>query len=259
MGTPASPTRITLAAATNFNDILLGPFGVSRPKYSIFTSEVYRIDLYQQGVLGITSGGTITDDIDIIPGVGSSLRGTAQWINDYAYGITYRLLRDSNNNGVLDTSDTLIDNGTPKTNVNGEVVMRNNVSAGIYFVEINDANGNGVSRTQSSLVFDPGFLYETPMRRSDFNGDSRDDLILANQAAGWSGIWTMNGTSPSAWTTLPYAGGALPVGAGDFNNDGKDDLILANQAAGWSGIWTMNGTSPSAWTTLPYAGGAMPV
>jgi len=94
---------------------------------------------------------------------------------------------------------------------------------------------------------------------SDFNNDGQSDLILANPAAGWSGIWTMNGTSPSGWTTLPWAGGAMPVGAGDFNNDGQSDLILANPAAGWSGIWTMNGTSPSGWTTLPWAGGALPV
>jgi len=46
---------------------------------------------------------------------------------------------------------------------------------------------------------------------SDFNNDSQPGLILANPAAGWSGIWTMNGTSPSGWTTLPWAGGALPV------------------------------------------------
>lgn len=176
MGTPASPTRIIIGAATNFNDILQGEFGASRPKYSIFTSEVYRIDLYQQGVLGIASGLSITDNIDIIPGEGSSLHGTAHWIDDYAYGISYRLLRDSNNNGTLDSADTLIDYGTPKTDANGEIVMRNNASAGIYFVEINDANGNGVSRTQSSLVFDPGLLNDTPMQGSDFNGDFRNGV-----------------------------------------------------------------------------------
>jgi hypothetical protein len=69
----------------------------------------------------------------------------------------------------------------------------------------------------------------------------------------------MNGTSPSGWATLPYASGAMPVGAGDFNNDGQDDLIMVNASGGWSGIWTMNGTSPSGWATLPYASGAMPV
>ena len=259
MGTPASPTPIRLRAATRFNDILLGALGASRPKFSIFNREVYRIDLYQQGVLGIASGGTITDNINIIPGEGGSLRGTAQWINDYAYGIAYRLLRDSNNNGVLDSADTLIDFGTPITNVNGEVVIRNNVSAGVYFVELSDSNGNGTSRTQSSLVFDPGFLYGSPMRRSDFNNDGKDDLIMGNASGGWSGIWTMNGTTPSTWTTLPSASGALPVGAGDFNNDGKDDLIMVNASGGWSGIWTMNGTTPSTWTTLPFASGALPV
>jgi len=165
MGTPASPTLIKLARATSFNDILMHPIGNARPNYSIFTSEVYRIDLSQQGVLGIASGGSITDNIDIIPGEGGSLRGTSQWIDDPAYGIAYRLLRDNNNNGRLDSPDTLIDYGTPKTNANGEIVMRNNVSAGSYFIEINDTNGNGVSRTKSSIVFDPGLPYETGIDR----------------------------------------------------------------------------------------------
>ena len=69
----------------------------------------------------------------------------------------------------------------------------------------------------------------------------------------------MRGTSPTEWTTLPYMGGAMPVGASDFNNDGQDDLIIANAAAGWSGIYAMRGTSPTEWTTLPWAGGALPV
>ena len=90
-------------------------------------------------------------------------------------------------------------------------------------------------------------------------GDGQPDILLGNAAQGWSGIWTMKGTSVSGWVPLPYANGALPVGVGDFNGDGQDDIILANAAQGWSGIWTMNSTNPVAWTPLPYASGALPV
>ena len=82
---------------------------------------------------------------------------------------------------------------------------------------------------------------------------------MVNAAQGWSGIWTMNGTTPVSWATLPYASGAMPAGAGDFNGDGQADILMANPSQGWSGIWTMNGTTPVGWASLPYAAGAVPV
>ena len=94
---------------------------------------------------------------------------------------------------------------------------------------------------------------------SDFNGDGQADILLANAGGGWSGIWTMNGTTPVGWTPLPNTYGALPMGAGDFNGDGKDDILLANAAGGWSGIWTMDGTTPVGWTPLPNTYGALPM
>ena len=174
-------------------------------------------------------------------------------------GVSLSIARDMDNDRQLDESEIFATKSLPNDEFTGGKnvsVFNQKLNPGSYFIEYESSVGRLFELFYfSDLKVSGG----APKRRSDFNGDFRDDLIMVNASGGWSGIWTMNGTSPSAWTTLPYASGALPVDAGDFNNDGKDDLIMVNASGGWSGIWTMNGTSPSAWITLPYAGGAQPV
>ena len=89
---------------------------------------------------------------------------------------------------------------------------------------------------------------------TDFNGDGKNDIVLQNQAAGWAGVWTMDGSSVTGWAGLPSTSGANIVGVGDFNSDGKNDVVL--QGAGWAGVWTMNGSSVAGWAGLPSTSGA---
>lgn len=74
-----------------------------------------------------------------------------------------------------------------------------------------DSNSNQAFVTSSTGNVIAFALPDLKPAKADFNADGRADLIMANARGGWSGIWTMNGTSPSGWTTLPYASGALPV------------------------------------------------
>jgi hypothetical protein len=95
----ATPTRISLtASATNFNDIKANnpAIGSSRATNQI-VDLTYRIDLTQQGVIGVISGLILTDNIDIIPSEGSSIRNS-QYVDNTAYGINYKLYKDSNTN-----------------------------------------------------------------------------------------------------------------------------------------------------------------
>ena len=95
----------------------------------------------------------------------------------------------------------------------------------------------------------------TPFRsnRTDFNGDGKNDIVLQNQAAGWAGIWTMDGSTVSGWAGLPSTSGGKIVGTGDFNGDGKNDVVL--QGAGWAGVWTMNNNTVTGWAGLPSTSG----
>jgi hypothetical protein len=114
---------------------------------------------------------------------------------------------------------------------------------------ISTANG---SATGTIINDDPS---TTGTKNSDFNGDGKNDLIVQNQAAGWAGIWTMNGSTVAGWAALPSTGGGKIAGVGDFNGDGKNDIVVQNQGAGWAGIWTMNGSTVTGWAALPSTGG----
>jgi hypothetical protein len=79
---------------------------------------------------------------------------------------------------------------------------------------------------------------------SDFNGDSKSDIVFSNNA-GQALVWTMNGgakLSASAVLGTRDNAGARIIGGADFNGDHKSDLLVQN-AAGQAFVWTMNGTS----------------
>jgi FG-GAP-like repeat len=76
---------------------------------------------------------------------------------------------------------------------------------------------------------------------SDFNGDTRSDILWQN-ADGQASIWDMSGNA------LTGGGGVSPnpgsswkaIGTGDFNGDGHADILWQN-ADGQASIWDMNG------------------
>ena len=91
----------------------------------------------------------------------------------------------------------------------------------------------------------------------DFNKDGNTDILMSNASQGWSGFYTMNGTTANGWVGLPYSSGAVATGAGDFNKDGNTDILMSNASQDWSGFYTMNGTTTSNWVSLPYSSGAV--
>jgi hypothetical protein len=212
----ATPTRISLtASATNFNDIKANnpAIGSSIPTNQI-VDLIYRIDLTQQGVLGVISGFILTDNIDVIPSEGSSIRNP-QYLDSTAYGINYTLYKDNNSNFQLDLSDRLIDSKNIKSNVSGYVVFQKSLTPGTYFLTLTDSNGTLSSRSRSSILFDPGTLYgesvDTPNTVTDFNKDGNTDILMSHASQGWSGFYTMNGTTASSWVSLPYSSGAVAM------------------------------------------------
>jgi len=65
----------------------------------------------------------------------------------------------------------------------------------------------------------------------DFNGDSKPDLALANQAADTASVLLNNGSGTfGAATSYNVGDNPRGIAAGDFNEDGSPDLAVANQA-----------------------------
>ena len=156
---------VRLYSATNYNDIKGGHIGSSRPTPNK-VNDTFKVNIPQAGVLGLASGLAITDVIDSIPPEGGAMQGTAQWINDYSYGVTFSLYKDLNSNGFLDASDGLIGVRTPTSIVNGEILFQLNVDPGGYLIHVTDSNGHGnpfdldvYSRSAALVVYDPGSTY----------------------------------------------------------------------------------------------------
>ena len=67
----------------------------------------------------------------------------------------------------------------------------------------------------------------------DFNGDSKQDLAVANFNSDNVSILLGDGAgSFSAATNFGASGGSIKVAVGDFNGDGKQDLAVANYRSG---------------------------
>lgn len=84
----------------------------------------------------------------------------------------------------------------------------------------------------------------------DFNGDGKDDLIVANPVSNTYAVAISNGSSfgaPGTGTWLTGWGGR-PVWAriGDFNGDGKDDLIGSNPTNNTYAVATSDGSQLGA-------------
>ncbi|HEY0770738.1 MAG TPA: VCBS repeat-containing protein, partial [Sphingobacteriaceae bacterium] len=106
----------------------------------------------------------------------------------------------------------------------------------------------------SSLTFAPSSFNvgTTPFHSvtSDFNGDGKLDIAVANQSSNNISILLGNGTGGfTASTTGGIGSGPGSVAVGDFNSDGKVDLVTANVGGSFSLLFG-NGTGsyPSAST-----------
>ena len=200
--------------------------------------------------MGLASGFAITDVIDSIPREGSSLRGTAQWINDYSYGVTFSLYRDLNGNGILDTSDGLIGVRTPTSNVNGAMLFQLNVDAGSYLIKVTDSNGFGnpfnlnmYSRSAARVVYDAGSTYA--LSRADrLTGSAANNVYIVDNASDLIAE-TLNGGIDTVRSSVSYI---LPANVENLTLSGSAAIngtgnALANTITGNGAANILNGAA----------------
>src|ERR1035441_3319900 len=91
-------------------------------------------------------------------------------------------------------------------------------------------------------VSDPATLGLFVVAVGDFNGDSRQDVVMVDGERNTIEIYLGNGDG-TFQSALAYAVGALPVlaVAGDFNGDGKMDLAVTNNQSNNVSILLGNG------------------
>src|SRR6266496_1191921 len=86
--------------------------------------------------------------------------------------------------------------------------------------------------------------------KSDFNGDSKADILWQN-TSGARAIWLMNGTTYGSSVNLGTVAISWNIaGSGDFNGDGKADILWQNSSTGQRLIWIMNGTTHTSAVSL---------
>jgi hypothetical protein len=124
--------------------------------------------------------------------------------------------------------------------------------------------GSGGGFTAMSTI--PAGISPQSVIPTDFNGDSKTDLVLANEDPGGSNasVMVLMGVGDGTFTTsmnTPY-GSRRPtaVDVADFNGDSKQDFAVANYASGDFSVWLGNGNGTFSTTTNPVIGsGTMPV
>ena len=98
-----------------------------------------------------------------------------------------------------------------------------------YFCERHGAAG-GVGMSGQITVTAP------IAKRSNFNGDSRSDILWRNTSTGANVIWrSASSSTQTAVTTLSVAWRA--VGLGDYNGDHRSDILWRNSSTGSNTIW----------------------
>lgn len=199
MSSRTSPTRVSLnfwSRPPYLLDVYGRVIGNYRPTASL-VSDVYRVDIGRSGILGVVSGDATTADVDVlgIPQEGGSLN-LSQYSNNYAFGIAYALVQDSNGNGRMDGADRLIDSKSISSKVNGFVVFQKAVTPGTYFIELSDTNGAASkggdpikyilaeSKSLSTILFIPGAAaVNNPQIPRSITGGSGNDILRGTAAA----------------------------------------------------------------------------
>ncbi len=118
-----------------------------------------------------------------------------------------------------------------------DIVVSNEEEAPAVSGDVNILLGFGNGSFGRAVQYHAGNGAAHSIAVADFNGDGKDDLVVASACTFSSDIpfceahrmFSMNGTFPDydvAWLSWP-----LSVATGDFNNDGKPDFAVAQLGA----------------------------
>lgn len=131
--------------------------------------------------------------------------------------------------------------------------------------------GNGLLRIVDAETFQvladlnpyPGFVGGLSVAVGDFNGDHRDDILVAPGQGGPARIDTFDGYAAtqgslvrlSGYSFNPNFGGGLSVAAADFNGDGTSDIAAATGPGTPAVVWVLNGLNLASMATIKPFGG----
>ena len=214
--------NLMLFNGANFSGTISGPLSVDfEGDASLSGLEDYSGDTTLEGQTGqpVTLANTGTFDMVSNNNIGN--QPTSVFVNN-------GLFEKTGGGGVSDVTSNFINGG-----------VLNVLSGSIEFSD--GFTNNGVIHgllTQSGAV-----TTVSAAAPSDFNGDSKSDILLQN-TSGQASIWDMNGnTFVGGGAVSPNPGPSwTAVGTGDFNGDGHADILWQN-SDGQASIWDMNGTS----------------
>ena len=106
-----------------------------------------------------------------------------------------------------------------------------------------DANGEILFAADSGTLYRFGAWNGRLSRLPDLNGDGRGDLVWRNRMNGSTGLWLMNGASPTAAQTVMTDANWSVTHVGDLSGGGASDLVWRHRVNGSTAVWIMNGTA----------------
>ncbi|HET7125596.1 MAG TPA: plastocyanin/azurin family copper-binding protein, partial [Lysobacter sp.] len=75
------------------------------------------------------------------------------------------------------------------------------------------------------------------VRRYDFNGDGRSDILWRNGSNGANSIWRSASSATKQAVTSVINPAWSVVGSGDYNGDGRADILWRNGSTGANSMW----------------------
>ncbi len=175
------------------------------------------------------------------------------WRNASTGRTTIWYMNDEWTSGYADILPTISDPdwtiaGVADFNSDGkpDILWRNSSTGQATVWYMNGATWTGGYDDLHPLVSDPNWAI---VGVTDFNGDSKPDILWRNSSTGQKLVWYLNGA-----TRIGQSAEVLPavsdlnwkiVSVRDFNSDGKPDILWRNSSTGQATVWYMNGAT---WT-----------
>jgi FG-GAP-like repeat len=214
---------------------------------------------------GAVYAGTISGPLSLIFNGDASLNGLEDYTGSATVASGFSVT--NGNGGTYDLVANTNVNGTSTSNFINKNLFEKTGGGGVSDVTSNFVNSGTLNVLSGSIAFSGGFsntgvihglvtrarvgiLGRPPEATvsaavpSDFNGDSRSDILWQN-VSGQASIWDMNGNSlVGGGAVSPNPGSNWKaIGAGDFNGDGLSDILFQNTSSGQASIWEMDGNA----------------